>query len=544
MSATLYRKYRPQTFADVVSQDHIKITLQNEILSGKLAHAYLFCGPRGIGKTTMARLLAKAINCRNLKGFEPCGECSSCLEIAEGRSMDLVEIDAASSRGINDIKELREQAKYTPVKEKYKVFIIDEAHMLTTPAFNALLKIMEEPPQHVLFVLATTEIHKIPETIISRCQRFDYKKIPFAELKNHLLKICATEEIKVADEVLDNIARLSGGYLRDSLSLLGQILTLGEKEITVSQAELVLPRSDVARAVKLISLLLSGKTGEALQAVSALIDDGLDPDYFLKFLTEIFRQIMLSKVNNDWQALIYEVGPEYYQEIKQEKWASVSAERLIKIIDCCFEAVESSKRALIPQLPLEICLVKISKLLQEATGKVEEVVIKPKDKDDDHRPSSNVDNGDSKDEPLETEYIPIKEEIFEPEKPLNTASSKNIDFAVVLEKWPEVIEALKSHNFSLAAFLQVGQPARLEGNNLILGFQYSFHFERIKERANAQVILNVLEAIFDTKLTFSGEINDSYGKNFAKVETKNVEAENNMVKAVLDTFGGEVVPAD
>jgi DNA polymerase-3 subunit gamma/tau len=544
MSATLYRKYRPQTFADVVSQEHIKITLQNEISAGKLAHAYLFCGPRGIGKTTMARLLAKAVNCHNLNGFEPCGECSSCLEIADGRSMDLVEIDAASSRGINDIKELREQAKYTPVKEKYKVFIIDEAHMLTTPAFNALLKIMEEPPQHVLFVLATTEIHKIPETIISRCQRFDYKKIPFLELKNHLLKICASEEIKVADEVLDNIARLSGGYLRDSLSLLGQILTLGEKEITASQAELVLPRSDVARAVKLISLLLSGKTGEALQAVSSLIDDGLDPDYFLKFLTEIFRQIMLAKVNNDWQALIYEVGPEYYKEITQEKWASISAERLIKIIDCCFEAVESSKRALIPQLPLEICLVKISKLLQEANGKVEEVVIKPKDKDDDHKPSASVDNNDSKDEPIETEYIPIKEEIIEPEKPVKQTSNKNIDFAVVLEKWPEVIEALKSHNFSLAAFLQVGQPARLEGNNLILGFQYSFHFERIKERANAEVILNVLEVIFDTKLTFSGEINDSYGKNFAKVETKNVEAENNMVKAVLDTLGGEVVPAD
>jgi len=544
MSATLYRKYRPQTFADVVSQEHIKITLQNEILAGRLAHAYLFCGPRGIGKTTMARLLAKAINCHNLKGFEPCGECPSCLEIADGRSMDLVEIDAASSRGINDIKELREQAKYTPVKEKYKVFIIDEAHMLTTPAFNALLKIMEEPPQHVLFVLATTEIHKIPETIISRCQRFDYKKIPFLELKNHLLKICKQEEIKVDDSVLDNIARLSGGYLRDSLSLLGQILTLGEKEITASAAELVLPRSDVASAVKLISLLLAGKTGSALQLVSSLIDDGLDPDYFLKFLTEIFRQIMLAKVNQDWQALIYEVGPEYYKEISEEKWISISAERLIKIIDCCFEAVESSKRALIPQLPLEICLVKISKLLQESTGKVEEVVAKPKDKDDNDKPSASVDNNDSKDEPVETEYIPIKEEIITPEKPAKSTSVAKIDFAVVLEKWPEVIEALKSHNFSLAAFLQVGQPARMEGNNLILGFQYSFHFERIKERANAEVILNVLEAIFDTKLTFSGEINDSYGKNFAKVETKNMEAENNIVKAVLDTLGGEVVPAD
>src|SRR3989339_1169526 len=214
MSTTLYRKYRPANFAEVVSQNHIKVTLKNEIALGKLAHAYLFSGPRGIGKTTIARILAKTLNCEDSKNSEPCCKCANCLAVTEGNFLDLVEIDAASNRGINEIRELREQTKYTPVKGKYKVFIIDEVHMLTTEAFNALLKTLEEPPAHAIFILATTEVHKIPDTIISRCQRFDFKKVPLTEIAVHLGKLAKNENFNVADDVLANIARLSEGYLR------------------------------------------------------------------------------------------------------------------------------------------------------------------------------------------------------------------------------------------------------------------------------------------------------------------------------------------
>jgi len=197
MSFTLYRKYRPQKFSEVIAQNHIKVTLENEITSGKIAHAYLFSGPRGIGKTTIARIFAKSLNCQNRVGAEPCNECVSCLEIGEGRSLDLVEIDAASNRGINEIRELKEQIKYTPVKSKYKIFIIDEVHMLTAEAFNALLKTLEEPPAYAIFILATTEAHKLPDTIISRCQRFDFKKVPFSDIVAHLGRLSAAEGIDV-----------------------------------------------------------------------------------------------------------------------------------------------------------------------------------------------------------------------------------------------------------------------------------------------------------------------------------------------------------
>ena len=253
--ATLYRKYRPQNFKEVVGQNHIKITLENEIKTGKTAHAYLFCGPRGVGKTTMARVIVKTINCLNRKDSDsdPCNECEICKDITAGRSLDIIEIDAASHTGVDNVREnIIANARAVPSRCKYKVFIIDEAHMLSISAFNALLKIIEEPPVYVMFILCTTEAHKIPVTIISRCQRFDFKRISVNDLVKKLNYIIKKEDIKVDKSVLEMIARQSGGHMRDAESLLGQIVAIGGKEITQEEADLVIPRNDLNEVINFV----------------------------------------------------------------------------------------------------------------------------------------------------------------------------------------------------------------------------------------------------------------------------------------------------
>lgn len=362
-TTTLYRKYRPQTFAEVINQTPIKITLKNEITSGKLAHAYLFAGPRGIGKTTLARILAKSINCPNQKEGEPCNQCSACLEMIRDNSLDLIEIDAASNRGINEIRELREQVKYSPVKNKYKVFIIDEVHMLTTEAFNALLKTLEEPPAHAVFILATTELHQIPETIISRCQRFDFKKVSLPEIAGHLGMIAAAENVSVNKKVLENIARVSEGYVRDAISLLGQILALGEKEISEEEASLVLPRSDLNQIIIFIKQLFASKPAENINLINQYLNDGGELENFTKNSVEILRKILVAKVTGDWQELSWEIPEEELKTILI-LLNQIKTGQLVSIIEILLEALTNLKRASIIQLPLEMAVVKIENLLK------------------------------------------------------------------------------------------------------------------------------------------------------------------------------------
>ena len=274
MSLALYRKYRPQTFAEIVGQNHVKVTLENEIATGKIAHAYLFSGPRGLGKTTIARLIAKSVNCLSRKDgqSEPCNHCEACQEILDSRSLDVIEIDAASHTGVDNVREnIIANARFTPTNRKFKVFIIDEVHMLSISAFNALLKTLEEPPAHALFILATTEVHKIPQTIISRCQHFDFRKVSINDLVERLATIVKKEKRVLDQEVLERIARWSEGGVRDADSLLGQLLALNEKVITKQHAELVLPASHFNLVFELVSNLIKNDTASSLILVNQLI---------------------------------------------------------------------------------------------------------------------------------------------------------------------------------------------------------------------------------------------------------------------------------
>jgi DNA polymerase-3 subunit gamma/tau len=294
MSQALYRKWRPQKFSELFGQDHIRTTLQNALSSHRITHAYLFAGPRGTGKTSTARLLAKSVNCQNFKDSEPCNKCSSCQEIQKGQNLDLIEIDAASNRGIEEIKDLREKIKFTPVKSKYKVYVIDEVHQLTLPAFNALLKTLEEPPAHVIFVLATTEVHKIPLTILSRCQRFDFRRLSISDLINRISYIVKKENLKIDEEAAKLIAQSASGSARDAESLLDLIISRGLSSVKKKDVEEILGITETERIKELYEFLIKKDTASVLSILNQVSDEGKDLFQFSSNLIEFLREKLLA----------------------------------------------------------------------------------------------------------------------------------------------------------------------------------------------------------------------------------------------------------
>lgn len=356
----LYRKYRPKSFKDIVGQEHIVRTITQAIASNDFAHSYLFAGPRGTGKTTFARLIAKAINCENRRQgtYEPCGSCVSCDEIARGVAVDLIEIDAASNRGIDEIRQLKEGIRFAPTRSKYKVFIVDEVHMLTKEAFNALLKTLEEPPAHALFILATTELKKVLPTIVSRSQKFEFRRLHYGEIKDRLASLTKKEGEKLDSKVFDIIAARADGSVRDAESMLGQILALGS-DLTLDEIRSLFGLADLPQISAFLNYIAEKNGKSAISVIAELGDRGIDHEEFIKSVLGYVRWMMFLKVDEGLADIMgREMSEEDIRELKTNA-QKFEMSTLQKAANLFLEAANNSKYSPIPELPIEMAVVEL-----------------------------------------------------------------------------------------------------------------------------------------------------------------------------------------
>ena len=364
----LYRKYRPQTLETLVGQEHIKKTLTSAIELGKISHAYLFTGPRGTGKTSTARILAKSLNCQNGPTTKPCGECASCKDITNSIPIDVIEIDAASNRKVEDAQNILEKVQYVPVNGKFKIYIIDEVHMLTNHAFNALLKTLEEPPENVIFILATTEVHKVLDTIKSRCQRFDFRRITTDDIVKHLRFISDEEKINITDEALFAIAKNSAGGMRDSISLLDQLSILGiSKEITVEDVNSILGRISFDTLFNLVNKIIASSASEAIEILNNIYNSGNEPLQILTNLSEYFKNLLIVKTcSKDLLIELTGLNEPQLKELSSQK-DSLETQQIVFLIERISYYIKEVKLATNQHLWLEVGMIDLANMTENST---------------------------------------------------------------------------------------------------------------------------------------------------------------------------------
>lgn len=507
----LYRKWRPKSFAEIVGQQHVTRTLQNALSAGRISHAYLFCGSRGTGKTTTAKVLAKVLNCIKGPSTEPCNSCDNCLSIMEGRSMDVVEIDAASNRGIDEIRDLREKINFSPSNCRYRVYIIDEVHMLTNEAFNALLKTLEEPPAHVVFILATTEPHKVPVTILSRCQRFDFRPITEQEMISRMQEVARGAGLDVEGNALGLIARAAEGSLRDALSIMDQASSLGEGKITEHEIHGILGTvyEDVLR--RMTEALLAGDIAGAIELVDTLVTEGKDLRVFARQLGAYLRNLLVEDmafagesnrpvISFDRRLLLYitKLLVRYEQEMR---WSS-QPRLLLELF--VFEAVEGGGDNSVDDLALRLARLeeRVERLLESRIPTGKKNVISASEIDDNKEKSGDLeqvyknDNGGNNVN-IVNDVNTVNNNVIKKEKqPLNAAAG-GISLEKVKKLWPQILAAVKRKNKATYACLESSWPAEIAGCVLTLGYEEGDIAKEVMEQENNQRLLaRVLSSFF------------------------------------------------
>ncbi len=493
----LARKWRPQVFEDVVGQGHITRTLQNAIESGRLAHAFLFSGPRGVGKTTTARILAKALNCAQGPTQAPCGKCDSCLETSAGTSVDVIEIDGASNRGIEHIRELRETVKYAPVGGKYKVYVIDEVHMLTNEAFNALLKTLEEPPPHVIFIFATTEPQKIPATIHSRCQRYGFKRVALHEIIERLRTIATAEGIKISDPGLAMIARAAEGSMRDSQSLLDQAVSYSGMEIKDEDLQATLGSIAQPALLQFAAGLLARDSAGLLKQIDALLEQGQDMRQFLAGVVEHLRNLLVVKISSD-PGQIIELPASDIEAIKQQA-AGADADQLLMLFDSLSKTLDDMRWSPHQRFTLEIGLVKACHLaplqpLADVLGRLKELEAR--------LASGKMSTASANAVPHSTHHVSEGPAPYASAARASAASaSKPAAAGAHDDLWSGIMTVLKSKKPGLASALCHSKIIEQTDAHLVIGVQgASFQIKKAEEPESRSIIERAAEELLNRKV--------------------------------------------
>lgn len=553
----LYRVWRPQTFEDLIGQDHVTTTLKNALREGHFSHAYLFSGPRGTGKTSAAKIMAKAVNCLDGPAAEPCNHCEACRKVMDGSLMDVVEIDAASNRGVDEIRDLRDKVKYAPSEVRYKVYIVDEVHMLTAEAFNALLKTLEEPPEHVLFILATTEPHKLPSTIISRCQRFSFRRHTARNMLHHLQTICQSQGIEADEVALATIAQVADGGMRDALSLLDQVLAFSDQ--TVDESSVAAVTGSVSRSTlrELMGFCLDQNFTMALETVNELLMDGLEPERLVHDLIQSSRDLLLLLA-----------APEL-QEVKERlagesQWSSLaeqtSVERLETMLDTLIQAQQQMKWAALPRVVMEMTLVRLCQQespktdrsnedqattirLQQQLKKLEQKVeelsrVRPSERS---KPLS-----DQSDETIKSPGSSNNQKLAGTERLgafLQESSPERLQ--QLIRSWPEVLAKVKEQKITVHAWLIDGEPVAATDERVLVAFKNKIHRDTTEKKTHKTLIEQVIQEVlgFPLQLTTVMKADWEQSRRSSKPSVSE-EAVNDRGSGQPNTSAGTSDPVD
>ncbi len=542
MTQALYRKWRPLAWDEVVSQEHVIQTLKNAVTGERVAHAYLFSGPRGTGKTTAARLLAKAVNCLNEdKAKRPCNECAHCLAVNENRFMDLIEIDAASNTSVEDVRDLRDKINFAPSQGTYKVYIIDEVHMLSTAAFNALLKTLEEPPPHAIFILATTEIHKIPATVLSRCQRHEFRRFPLSEITRRLELICKEEKLKADPDALTMIARQSAGGMRDAISLLDQLASTGD-HISLELAQTVLGTAASQSVIGMVQAVIEKEPAHGLEEIHRALDGGADARALARQVVEYLRGLMLIQLGNGDQV---EATADARKQMTEHARALATGE-VLRMMRAFNAAATDTRGGWQPSLGLELAFAEMletptplasalppsspSNLAKSSKiGEMEGATPAPQPAAAPRRVAPPPAPAARSVPPASPDPAPIAE---------SGSGAESAPAVVPLQKiaaaWKQISAAIKSQNPNLAALLNSAKLIEVTGNAVVLGFTSEILLDKFNRPEHTQLTEQVISQTLGVPLTVQPLV--AGGKNALPANVK----PDSMVAAALQS-GGEIV---